>query len=306
MALPAMKADQYRSRVRLRELGDELRQARRRVGFSGTELADRLGWSRPRVTLMETGRRTTAEANVFLYLGQCRADNETVERVKRLVRERDTGYLVRPHQPYLSDSLCTMLMLESAATAICGYEPMVISGLLQTEDYARAIMAQFWDGPAEELEPYVAARMARQSVLQRWRPPETAFYVHEAALHGAVGGAQVMHEQILRLALMASWSRVTIRVVPLGAPAAPALAASARLLESAEHDPLAHAELDEATLFLENPDTIRVYRRKFKCLADLALGVEESRSLLAQWANYYDRPGEDRHDDPPPGAHGVA
>ncbi|WP_137813468.1 helix-turn-helix domain-containing protein [Gandjariella thermophila] len=279
-----MKAQQ-RSTVRLRELGDELRQARVRAGFSGSELARRLGWSRPRLTLMETGRRTTPEANVFLYLGQCRADAETVERVKQLVRERDTGYLLRPHQPYLPDELSTMIMLESAATAISGYEPVLISGLLQTEDYARAIMARFWDGPAAELEPFVAARMARQSVLQRWRPPQATFYLHEAALHHVVGGLQVMHEQMLRLALMANWSQVTIRVVPLSAPASPALGYPARLLEFADHDPVAHADTDTATVFLEDPAAIRVYRRKFNCIADVALGVEESRSLFAQWAN---------------------
>src|SRR5437879_5352663 len=123
---------QHRSTVRLRELGDQLRQARRRAGFSGSELAHRLGWSRPKLTLLETGRRTTPEANVFLYLGQCRADNETVERVKQLVRERDTGYLVRPHQAHLPDELSTMIMLESAATAITEYEPVLVDGLLQT------------------------------------------------------------------------------------------------------------------------------------------------------------------------------
>lgn len=294
---------QRRSTVRLRELGGELRQARVQAGFSATELAHRLGWSKPRLTLLETGRRTTPEANVFLYLGQCRADGQTVERVKQLVRERDTGYLIRPHEAHLSDDLCTTIMLESTANAITSYEPAVIDGLLQTEDYARAIMARYWDGPAEELEPYVAARMARQSVLGRWRPPETTFYVHEASLHSVVGGERAMHEQMLRLALMASWRHVTIRVVPLAAPAS---GYQARLLEFAEHDPVVHVAADAASFFLENPDAIRLHRRKFNCLADVALGVEESRSLFARWANTYDRPGEARHDDPAPGAHDVA
>lgn len=289
-----------------RELGEQLRRARHRAGFDGRELSYRLGWSQSKLSLLEHGHRGTCEADVVLYLGYCRADRETVARALELVRERDIGYLVRPHEAHLSDSLCTLILHESTASLISKYEPMVIPGLLQTAEYARAMIAGAAVDPPDAVEALVQARMARQRVLSGPWPPQSTFFVHEAALRCSVGGAQIMHEQLLRLVLMCSWQHMTIRVVPFVAGGSPLLRSGFTLMEHPDHGPVAYVETDTASLFLEKRETITCYRRRLTFLADRALDGGESRSLLARWASRYDQPGEDRHDDPPPGTHNVA
>jgi len=103
--------------------------------------------------------------------------------------------------------------IEAEATVLRWYEPLVVPGLLQTEDYARAILSVRPDGNLDDLDDQVAARLARQSVLDRPNAPQLWSVLDEGVLHRAIGGPKVMRSQLYRLAEAAEHPKTTIQVI---------------------------------------------------------------------------------------------
>ncbi|WP_311670546.1 DUF5753 domain-containing protein [Streptomyces chisholmiae] len=113
------------------------------------------------------------------------------------------------------------LELERKASRILNYSATLVTGLLQTENYARAVYsaALHRDG-ATFIEGKTAARLSRQTVFERPAPPDLWVVLHEACLRTSVGGAEVMAEQLARLADAASSPRIDVQVLPFSAGAA--------------------------------------------------------------------------------------
>ncbi|MCS7481096.1 helix-turn-helix domain-containing protein [Umezawaea endophytica] len=280
--------------ARSRELGQELHLARMRANLTATSVAEGLGWSAGKISKMENGWRGTSSWDYGTLLGKLGADHQTRERVRRIASEQDIGHFIRAHDGRLSDNLLCLMIHERAARTLRVYEPMLIPGLLQTEAYARAVIAQYGPLTAEQNEFFVEARLERQQVLCGTRAPDAVFYIHEAALQSAVGDGRVMHDQMMRLAFMCEWKRVRPRVVPLCAPGHAALLHSYNLMTFAKPiRPVAYAENDVSTVFTEEELAIKAYRRKGDVLESLALDAGQSRSVFVHWADVYDR-REDR------------
>ncbi|WP_199439022.1 helix-turn-helix domain-containing protein [Umezawaea beigongshangensis] len=270
-----------------RELGEELRRARKRAERTGVDVCEELEWSPAKLSKLEQGWRRTSDVEIALLLGRCGTDRATRDRIFRLAAEHDTGYLVRPHDQQVPDTLLCLTIHERAAQSLCKYEPMMIPGLLQTEDYARAMMSSYVTEHDGSIEPFVLARMERQEVLGQRKH---TFFVHEAALRGVVGDRRIMRDQLLHVTLMCSWEGITIRIVPFAAGNHLSVqTAHALMTFSATTSPVAYVETDAATLFLDDDAAIGTYLRKQTTLAELALGPDESRSVLARWADTYDR-----------------
>ena len=106
--------------------------------------------------------------------------------------------------------------IEAQATVLRWYEPLVVPGLLQTEDYARAILSARPDGNLDDLGEQVAARLARQAILGRTGAPQLWCILDEGVLHRAIGGSKVMRSQLYRLAEVAEHPRTTIQVIRSG------------------------------------------------------------------------------------------
>ena len=103
--------------------------------------------------------------------------------------------------------------IEAQAAILRWYEPLVVPGLLQTEDYARAILCARPDGNLDDLDEQVAARLARQAVLDRPDAPQLWCVLDEGVLHRAIGGSKVMRSQLYRLADAAEHPKTTIQVI---------------------------------------------------------------------------------------------
>ena len=106
--------------------------------------------------------------------------------------------------------------IEDQATILRWYEPLVVPGLLQTEDYARAILSARPDGNLDDLDEQVAARLARQAILDRTSAPQLWRILDEGVLHRAIGGSKVMRSQLYRLAEVAEHPKTTIQVIRSG------------------------------------------------------------------------------------------
>jgi hypothetical protein len=127
--------------------------------------------------------------------------------------------------------------LESAARLIRTYEGQLVPGLLQTEDYMRALVggAQLEDAP-EEAERRVALRLGRQALLERERAPRLWAVVDEAALRRPVGGPRVMRAQLERLIEATKQPNVTLQVLPFAAGAHPAMVGAFSVLRFADQE----------------------------------------------------------------------
>ncbi|SFO95934.1 Helix-turn-helix domain-containing protein [Amycolatopsis arida] len=285
--------------VRARELGEELRRAREAAGFLASDLADMLDWSPSKISRMESGRRGVSVIDVAIYLTTCGVVGKELDRLLDLAAEQDDGYWLRPHGEQLPEQLRSLVVQENQATTITDFELARIPGLLQTEDYARALLTEVGMVPKNGIEPRVNARLARQSLLRRYNPPHAKFLIHENAARLMVGGRDVMQRQVRHLMTMAARPRCSVRVIPALVGPHAGLNGPFRLLEFTEHNPAVYLENQTSSLFLEKPQDIVTYRKVLGKLTDVALDEGQSLLWLAELASEYDD-SEDGPDDGEP------
>jgi hypothetical protein len=169
--------------------------------------------------------------------------------------------------------------------------PLGIPDLLQTDDYAHALLRRAGLVPDKTADRRVRACLDRQTVFRQPSPPTFAYFLTEQVLRSSIGGMRVMNDQLLRLALESSRPTCTIRVVPTFLGPTGLLGGPFRLMEYAEHLPVAHTQTHTTSLFLEDPPDIAAYRVVLSRLNEIALDPEQSRELLLRLADEYDRPG---------------
>jgi transcriptional regulator with XRE-family HTH domain len=192
---------------------EELRRARASAGLTQDQLADKIAYSNSLVACVETGRR--APSADFA----ARADDAL-----------GTGGLLSRLQPFVRSEAYPAwfrdwVEMEREATTLRWFEPLLIPGLLQTEEYARAVLqAAHPASTDDEVDRLVTARMDRQAILAREDPPLLWVIIDEGVLTRPVGGATVMQEQIDRLIVAAREPKVLFQVVSIGSGAHPGLA----------------------------------------------------------------------------------
>ena len=272
--------------TRSRQLGAELKRVREGEGCSAHDLARALGWSDSKVARMENGQRGASEVAVATYLAYFRVVGPEMDRLLAMCRDIWAKDWLQPNVP---DELRTLTTHETTATSIHQYEPLLVPGLLQTEDYARAVFRATGRFPDEGIDLRVRIRLERQDLLRREFGIDLTFFIPEQVLRSTVGSPRVMNDQLLHLALITARPWCTVRVVPasfslgfLGGPF--------ELMEYRNHGPVVYVENQTHSLFLETPDDIRIYRSILLKLRDVSLDEGQSRALLARVANEYDIP----------------
>lgn len=240
--------------VRSRELGEGLRRAMQEAGLSGQDAARLLGCSQSWISRLLSGKRGASEQSVAALLGLCRVQAAERDRLLALCREQYTPGWLQQHGSRLPKQLVTLINHENRAVTIESFQAMVVPGLLQTGDYARAVISRWADVPVDEVEERVAARLARRSLFSREYPPRFTYYVHEFVLRTPVGGPAVMREQLDHLLQMSRRPYLTLRVIPASLGAHAAMAGSFTFLEFAEFSPVTYLESATSSLFLERPE----------------------------------------------------
>ncbi|MGH3930586.1 MAG: helix-turn-helix domain-containing protein [Pseudonocardiaceae bacterium] len=284
--------------MRSRELGAALRKAMVNVGLDGRQTAHLLGWSEGRVSRLLSGKRGGGELDIVAFLAVVRVkEGAERDRLLALSREQDTPGWLQQHGSRLPQQLLTLIDHENKAVTIGDFQSTLVSGLLQTGDYARALLKEAGRVPVSEIDDRVAARLARQNLFGRDNPVRFTFYLHEFVLRLPVGGPEVMAEQLRHLLRMSKRAYLTLRVVPASLGAHAASAGSFTLMEFAEFRPVAYLESETSSLFLEKPDETDAYQRILGALAETALSEGESTELIATLATglYADREDHDDH-----------
>ena len=263
-----------------------------RANLSGKHAAQLLGWSETKVSRLLMGYQQVREADIAALLALCLVKGDEKERLLAIAREYDTPGWLQKYGAGLPEQLQTLASLENRAVEITDFEQVRVPGLLQTGDYAQALLERSATVPPAEIPERVAARLDRQNLFNRDRRPRFTVFLHELALRLPVGGREVMSAQLHNLLQMSVRQYITIRIIPLAAGAHAAMAGACRLMEFEELRPIVYIEEQTAGHFLEERVEIATYRKIFAALANCALTEGQSRDLIADLAvSLY---GEDR------------
>ena len=282
--------------VRSRELGEGLRRVMERAGLNGQQAAYLLGCSPSRVSRLLSGKRGGSEVDVAAFLGLCRFKGPERDELLALCRQQHTPGWLQQHGSRLPKQLRTLIDHEDKAVAISVFASTLVPGLLQTGDYARAVISHNVNIPSGEVDDRVAARLARHSLFSRDYPPRFTFYLHETVLRLPIGGPTVMSGQLHHLLQMTVRSCLTLRVVPASCGAHAGLSGPFTLMEFAEFRPVIYLDSETSSLFLERREEATAYQRILEALANTALDEGQSRELIATVATELFAQREDHHD----------
>ncbi|WP_093713069.1 helix-turn-helix domain-containing protein [Actinacidiphila alni] len=241
------------------------------AGHTQAELAQTLIISESKLASMEQGRRP-----LTLTMAQ---------ELDRILETKGALEVSVSNLPEVDEAIPTFaaefIELEREALAYSSYQNQVLPGLLQTEEYMRAVFRD--DTPTlteEEIEFRVTARLKRQEILQGRIPPAASFVISEATLVDRIGGDDVWRRQMRHLRECADVPGITIQVLRLGRTTHAGLDGPFVLLETPDHDHLAYAETQRGSLMVHDPDGVSILARKYAMLRSQALNPEETKGLL--------------------------
>jgi len=200
-------------------LGAQLRKLREAKGVSREDAAWEIRASESKISRIELGRVGFKErdvADLLTLYGV--ADEEERKALLALARNANMPGWWHKYGDVLPSWFQSYLGLETAAALIRTYEVQFVPGLLQTKEYARAvILLGHGNAPAEEVERRVGLRMARQELLSRPDAPQLWVVVDEAALRRPIGGPKIMRAQIEALIEATKLRNVRLQVIPFHA-----------------------------------------------------------------------------------------
>jgi transcriptional regulator with XRE-family HTH domain len=183
---------------------DDLLAYREQAGLTREELGAQLNYSASLIAMIETRQRTPTR-KLALLCDKVFGTPGTFERHEKRLRDVPFSSGFRPFSPY-----------EAVAVSLRLFEHTLIPGLLQTEDYARAVLAVHPGTTPDEVDERLAARMARQAILGREDSPPPVLWVllDEQVLHRDPGSREIMHDQLMHLADMARRPNITVQIIP--------------------------------------------------------------------------------------------
>jgi hypothetical protein len=188
-----------------------------------------------------------------------------------------------------SQGLEILIGMERAATQIKEFEIVVMPGLLQTRDYAMALLGELLPDEPERRQRAIDTRIKRQRILKELPKPQITAILDEAAVHRAVGGPAVLKGQLQHLITMIDAGDLLFHVIPFGAGAHVGMLNGFTMLEfegsaaaDAEPDisPVVYVENQTNTMYFDHPPEVAEYARAFTALRARSLALGDSRALL--------------------------
>jgi transcriptional regulator with XRE-family HTH domain len=268
--------------VRQRELGRRLRQLRYQHGLTVEDVAGQLLCSATKVSRLETGMRRPSLRDVRDLCALYDLDDQMSTELMNLARgAREQGWWTQ----YVDVSFEPYIGLEAEATAITCYSMYYVPGLLQTEEYARALIKAI--APRIEPEIYeqrVEVRLRRQQLLEQDDRPRYRVLLDEAVLHRRVGGTQVMYAQLSKILEAEKKDQAAVQIIPFDVGAHAAQDSNFVLLEFDEPSvsPVIYVEGLTGSRYIDREADVDRYREAVERLRDSALNQHESKHRLNQ------------------------
>jgi transcriptional regulator with XRE-family HTH domain len=271
-------------RVQRRRLSLELRRARDAVKFKQAEVAQAMDWSSSKLVRIERGDVNVSTNDLRALLDHYGVKDEMkVEELLELARSARGTSFYDQFSELLKPGFKEYLAYESSASVIRQYDPVIVPGLLQTEEYARGL---FWGHrfDPDRADRLWTLRQYRQLVHDRRQPPDMNFVLDEAALRRHVGRGHAMLHQLEQLKEMAERPYITIRIIPFTRGAHPGLDGNFIILEFDDPNLTDLVHLESSNQITIRDDTEQIARSldKFELLQEIALSPNKSKEFLAQ------------------------
>jgi len=278
--------------VQRRRLRTELRKARQATDppLTQEQVAHEMDWSLSKVIRIESASSGISandlKALLQLYGVKDSGQVDSLLSLARAARERSWWSAYRDVAP---PSLLQLTEYESAAQVIRQFETMFVPGILQTEDYARAVIDNYYEEglSSNQLHALVELRTRRQDVIDAENPPSFHFILDEAAVHRLVGGSSVMRRQLRRLIEVADKPNITLEVIPFSAGLHPGMKGPFEIIEFADpsDSDIVYLESPRGDIFSDAPEETSKYREDFAKLGKASLGPQGSLARIAKIAD---------------------
>ncbi|MGW4351665.1 helix-turn-helix domain-containing protein [Nocardia sp. NPDC004582] len=283
-----------------RQLGRMLREARSATGMNLEQAASLVQWSRPTLSRLERGE--TEKVRVTDILAICEAyglDEDTTAVAKGLATQTPAKSWWQAYSDLIPAWANLFVGLESSATSLTVFQPLIMHGLLQTADYARALdQLNFPDDTEHELARRIRVRAQRQRILTRSRrPTRMRIVLQENVLRTVVGTSRVMAAQCRHVAEVSLLDNIDVRVLPfhaglpLGAAVPPFTIMDfgsgtygAQMLEPAQ----VYCEGYAGSAYLENRTDVTRFRKAFRILQESSLDARSSRDMIREIARSHE------------------
>ncbi|WP_440073081.1 helix-turn-helix domain-containing protein [Streptosporangium sp. OZ121] len=276
--------------MRRRRLASELRRLRDRAQLTMEEVGERLSWSATKISRIETSRVGVVPKDVERLLDLYEVDGPRREELLKLTRDaRKKGWW----QAYndLSSDYTAYISLEAETASMRSFASVLLPGLLQTEDYARAVIrAGLILAPPGEVERRIEVRMARQPLLTQAEPLRLWTVLDEAVIRRIIGGPAVMRTQLERLLELADLPNITVQLLPFHAGAHSGTSGAFQIMEFPEPaDPdVVFLENLTDSLYVERETDVYRYTVAFDHLRAKAMDPDDSRRLIAKTVTEFD------------------
>jgi transcriptional regulator with XRE-family HTH domain len=278
-----------------RRLGAELRQLRNRTGLTLDDVAAQMTCSTSKISRLETGKGIPKVPDIreLMRIYGVNSDSEQQTLLQLVHDGREHGWWEPltdgvQSERYVLDSPSRYPALENDATTVRSFNPIMMDGLLQTADYARAVSASFLPHHSEEeIDRLVELRIKRQSALHRVDPPPLTIValLDEAVLQRQVGGPAVMRAQLQQLDGIAELPNVEIRILPFAAGILRAHAGQFVLLEipAGLGSNVVYIESHAGESYLESASDVDRYGDVHADALRHALPEGESRTMIVRY-----------------------
>lgn len=271
-----------------RELGQRLRAMRTGADMTVAEAAEQVGISTSKLTKIELAQLSATRDDVLKLLDTYRESGPDQQALLlTMVREGNRKEWWEGRRT-LHPKFGSYLGLESVATTLQTYHTHLVHGLLQTPDYARAMLRAARPELLEhEIDQLVQFRLRRQQVLTRADPPPLTLWsvMDEAVLRRQVGGRETMHAQLQRLITASEQPNVTLLVMPDEQGAHPGLDGPMSILQfETGTRPVVYVEGQAGNLYMEKDDDLRRCQQTMNHILAAAPGPDQSLALIRQIA----------------------
>jgi transcriptional regulator with XRE-family HTH domain len=253
----------------LHAFGRQVKRFRMRVGTSREEFGSATGYSPMTIAAFEQGRRIPPDQFID------KADE--VLDASGVLKEMK-GEIRKARYPLFFRGAAR---LESEAVELHAYDSQVVNGLLQTEDYARAVLSMRRPVLADEvIEQQVAARIARQEIFAKGFGLLMSFVTEEAVLRRPIGGTAVLRGQLEQILTIGRMRNVEVQVMPINREEHAGLSGPFKLIETSEGRRIAYAEVQKSSTLYTERTSVRELEAKYGIIRAQALTPSESMAFV--------------------------
>ncbi|MGW0803528.1 helix-turn-helix domain-containing protein [Nonomuraea sp. NPDC002799] len=268
--------------TRLRRLAYELRQLRSNADLTSQQVAEATGLVPSTLFRLESAKVKPQARTLRTLLDLYGVTDDQRQELEALLKAASDQTWLQPASEHLPGPYAAYIGFEHEAESLLNYESSFMPGLVQTEDYARAvIIGSSPQVPEGEVENRVSARLERQTRLTRDQPLVLNAVIDEAVLRRIVGGRAVMRAQIQKLRDSIQQPNITLQLIPNESGSHPGMYGAFAILRFSEAQDVVYMESSANDLFLESPEDVKRFNLMFEHLQAVAASPEATDTFLA-------------------------